>query len=119
MRISGAVIMTFIGVQIELGAYTLGMRKAAIFLLTITMGCWLASCTAMRSYSGYVVTEKKSSLVADEPTCLYAQCEIVTYTLLHNGHKIIAHCQAFDPMNRCGTLMVGESYKFKRDTLVG
>ncbi len=39
----------------------------------------------------------------------------IRYTIKYQGKTIIAHCQAFDPKNKCRELEVGHRYPFKRD----
>jgi hypothetical protein len=88
--------------------------------------CFLGGCTTIRSYTGYVVTKTKNvelpgnGAYAKQVTkatsgCFDEFCDVVEVTLLYHGHTIKAHCQLFDPLNRCGELQVGARYNFTRD----
>ena len=86
---------------------------------------FLTSCTTIRSYAGYVVTETKNvelpgnGMYATKVTkatsgCMEELCTVLEVTLLYHGHTLKAHCQLFDTENHCNEIEVGISYPFSR-----
>lgn len=93
------------------------MRMLTVFLMCLA----LTGCDTARSYNGYLVTKLETEWrnQRQEPACDYPNCQVLVITLRHRGNTIKTNCQAFDVMNKCFSIRVGETYNFKRSDNFG
>jgi hypothetical protein len=64
---------------------------------------------------GYLVVSSNQVTEKDPNSYSGSVRNVLILTLEHRGVIIKAHCQAFDTINHCGELRVGEPYDLERD----
>jgi len=93
--------------------------KAAMFALavaTLALGVLSVGCDYYKQQKGYLVSDSESFIHHYEGSPCGVQgkltCDMpeMRYRLIHQGIKVVAHCQAWDERNNCGRIEVGKAY---------